>query len=73
MKLNEFGRHRDGKRFQARTYNGGKYQVYGVGLYHICECETEEAADQVANAIEVYAAMMDMFADCQPVEMRQDI
>lgn len=57
MKASDFQRHRmgDNRRFHARTYNGGKYQVYGVGLLHICECETGEMADMIADALEQQA------------------
>ena len=35
----EYKRHErgDGRRFHVREYNGGLFQVYGVGLEHICE------------------------------------
>lgn len=42
----------DGRRFHIRTYNGGKWQVYGYGLEHICECETRGNAEMVADALE---------------------
>lgn len=42
----------DGKRFHVRTYNGGKWQVYGYGLDHICECDVRSNAEMVANALE---------------------
>ena len=57
IKPSDFPRPRmgDKRRFRARTYNGGKYQVYGSGLLHICECETVEMADMVADALELVA------------------
>jgi hypothetical protein len=45
----------DGRRFHVREYNGGKYQVYGIGLEHICECERGEMADMIADALEAVA------------------
>ena len=45
----------DGKRFHIRTYNGGKYQVYGVGLEHICECDRCDLAVMIADALEAVA------------------
>lgn len=45
----------DCKRFHVREYNGGKYQVYGVGLDHICDCERGELADMIADALEAVA------------------
>jgi hypothetical protein len=49
-----FARHArgDNRRFHVRTYNGGKWQVYGLGLEHICECDRESMARMVAEALE---------------------
>lgn len=56
-KPESFGRHvrGDGKRFHAREYNGGLYQVYAVGLEHVCECTTCEMADMICEALETVA------------------
>ena len=52
-----FARHArgDGRRFHVRTYNGGLWQVYGIGLHHICECLTQQVAEMVANSLEFAA------------------
>ena len=48
-----FERHRGtGRRFHTRSYKSGLFQVYGVGMEHVCECTTGEMADMVAAALE---------------------
>ncbi len=42
----------DGRRFHVRTYNGGRWEVYGMGLEHVCDCLSQRAADMVAKALE---------------------
>lgn len=56
---NEFEHHPDGRRFHVRTYNGGKFQVYGRGLEHICECDTDSMAESIANVLEAFAEELD--------------
>lgn len=51
-RLCEYERHADGKRFHVRTYDRGKWQVYGVGLDHICDCQNEEIANRIAYVLE---------------------
>jgi hypothetical protein len=46
----------DGRRFQVRVLNGG-WQVYGLGLIHVCCCTTEGMADMVADALEAAATI----------------
>ena len=45
----------DGKRFHSRPYgprvSENKHQVFAVGLEHIAECETEEVAQMVCDAL----------------------
>jgi len=55
----DFQPHPDGKRFHSRTYNGGLFQVYGVDLEHVCECEIERMADMVADALNQAAGIAD--------------
>jgi hypothetical protein len=55
----DFQPHPDGKRFHSRTYNGGLFQVYGVDLEHVCECESERMADMVADALNQAAGIAD--------------
>ena len=47
-----FQQHRDGRRFQVRAYNGGKYEVYSRDLDHVCECLRKDVADMVADSLE---------------------
>lgn len=50
--LADFDRHKaTGLRFHVRTLNG-QWQVYGVGLEHVCMCLTLEHANEIAAAIE---------------------
>jgi len=52
----------DGKRFHVRSLNGG-WQVYGLGLLHVCECSDGRMANMVANALEAAA--------CKPSVQKQ--
>ncbi len=49
----------DERRFHVRTYNGGLWQVYGVGLEHIAECPSQGLADMVADALEQVTEIVD--------------
>lgn len=41
----------DGKRFHVRILGNG-WQVYGLGLIHVCLCEDGRMANMVAAALE---------------------
>ena len=58
MKFSNFERHErgDGKRFHVRMFCQ-EWQVYGVGLQHICMCMTMEMADMIADALEAQAEL----------------
>ena len=46
----------DGRRFHVRVHDAAReWQVYGLGLLHICFCNTEEKANMVADALEEVA------------------
>lgn len=45
----------DGLRFHIRECNGDYWQVYSVGLDHICDCLTQDVAEMVARALEQVA------------------
>jgi len=43
----------DGKRFHVRVLSyRGSWQVYGMGIEHICECTDSDKADMIADALE---------------------
>lgn len=44
----------NGKRFHVRILGGG-WQVYGLGLIHVCECHGERYANMIADALEAAA------------------
>ncbi len=68
--LLEYGRHTgDNRRFHVRVYNGGKYQVYGVGLHHVCECEVVEVADMIADTLEAAAEREEKVLKMKPTEV----
>lgn len=56
MKASDFEPHTrgDGRRFHVRAFNH-HWQVYGLGLQHVCLCETADAAEMIAEALEVKA------------------
>lgn len=61
----------DGKRFHVREYNPGSgrcYQVYGVGLDHICDCLDDELAKMVAAALEAEAQAKEVEASQAPTK-----
>lgn len=48
----------DGRKFHTRKITacaecGPVFQVYGLGLQHICTCERSDMAQMVADALEV--------------------
>lgn len=58
INLLEYEFYHNGKRFLWRQLNGG-FQVYGkIGeesLWHICQCDSPEFAETIANALEAEA------------------
>ena len=44
----------DGRRFHCRMLNGS-FQVYGLGLHHICMTDTLTYGEMVADALELTA------------------
>jgi len=44
----------DGKRFHVRVLSG-RWQVYAMGVEHICECDNSDKADMIAEALEAQA------------------
>ncbi len=48
----DFPPQHNGQRFQVRVLNG-RWQVYGLGLVHVCLCATEPLANMVAEALEI--------------------
>ena len=47
----DFPRQHNGQRFQVRVL-GSLWQVYGLGMVHVCLCETEPMASMVAESLE---------------------
>jgi hypothetical protein len=47
-------RHGDGRRFHVRSLDDA-WQVYGLGLRHVCTCSTGEAARMIADALDLSA------------------
>ena len=75
MMLREFERFgRDKRRFMVREYNGGKYQIYGNELQHICECSTLEMANLISGALESMAYRQEVAAQtlAQPIDNCDD-
>lgn len=61
--LSDFGRHREtGLRFHVRLLDE-KWEVYGVGLEHVCACLTKEHANEVATAMEETAQRQEVSDD----------
>lgn len=58
--------HGDKKRFLVREYNSGKFQVFGVGLEHVCECDSDEVAKMIADALEFQANRAEIKKDASP-------
>jgi len=58
MKPSDYDRHvrGDGKRFHVRIH-GQLWEVYGLGLDHICMCTSMEMADMIAAALEALAEL----------------
>lgn len=50
----DFPPQHDGKRFQVRR-SGNEWQVYGVGVLHVCMCSDVRLANMVADALEAAA------------------
>lgn len=48
----------DNKRFNYREI-GKEFQVYGLGLKHVCICNMEETAIMVMNALELVGNLED--------------
>ena len=63
MKPSDFVRHLGSgrKRFLVRIRNG-KFEVYGVGLDHLCWARDRETADMIADALESVANLDDDIA-----------
>jgi hypothetical protein len=49
----------DNRRFHCRVYNGDKWQVYGLGLDHVCECDSDPIALMIAEALEAMADQLE--------------
>ncbi len=50
----DFPPQHDGKRFHVRWF-GREYQVYGIGVLHVCLCPDARRANMVADALEMAA------------------
>jgi hypothetical protein len=46
----------DKRMFHWREYNGGKYEVYSIGLEQWAECLSADRAIAVADALELFYA-----------------
>lgn len=50
MRPTDFEPHHDGLPFHFRILNGG-WQVYGFSLRHVAHCDTRDAAEMIADAL----------------------
>jgi hypothetical protein len=56
----------DNRRFHWREYNGGRYEVYSIGMMQWAECLSEGRAKVVADALEMFYA--NVASDLSPAQ-----
>lgn len=47
----KFPRQYSGKRFEYRMFNGGEWQVYGLGLLSVAICLNKELAELICDTL----------------------